>query len=248
MKKQIRFLIGIGLGLAAILCIAAMLLYFGIILLNNPSRAQYPVRGVDVSAYQGEIDWETLAAQNIQFAYIKATEGSGHVDQYFAANWKGAAKTGLRIGAYHFFSFDSAGATQARNFIETVPKMEGMLPPVVDFEFYGDKESNLPERDAARLELSALLDELERHYGMKPMLYVMEKPYRLYIADAYAAYDIWVRNVISAPRLSDGRAWTMWQYTNRARLDGYQGVERYIDMNVYNGNAQDFEDYGREPH
>ena len=119
-----------------------MAVYKGKIILNHPSGKEYPVRGVDVSAYQGEIDWDVLEKQEIDFAFVKATEGSSFVDRRFIQNYEEARKTDLRIGAYHFFSFDSSGKTQAENFIKNVPVDDEMLPPVVDFEFYGDKEKN----------------------------------------------------------------------------------------------------------
>ena len=100
--------------------------------------------GGDVSSYQGEIDWETLSSQNISFAFIKATEGSSLLDQYFLSHYEQAHKAGLRVGAYHFFSYDSPGETQADHFIASVERQEGMLPPVIDLEFYGDKEKNPP--------------------------------------------------------------------------------------------------------
>ena len=72
--------------------------------------------------------------------FIKATEGSSFVDEHFAYNYAEARKTDLAVGAYHFFSYDSPGAAQAENFINTVAPHAGMLPPVIDVEFYGDKE------------------------------------------------------------------------------------------------------------
>ncbi len=242
MKKKNKILL-VAVLTMAILCVCIGLVYFGVIQFNNPSRGEYPVRGVDVSSYQGEIDWAVLSAQDIQFAFIKATEGSGHVDAYFQSNFKNAQKTQLRVGAYHFFSFDSGGDTQAQNFIAAVPKTKNMLPPVVDFEFYGDKEKNLPDKEAAQRELTVLLETLEAHYGMKPVIYVTEKSYRLYIDGAFADYDLWVRNVLTKPALSDGRAWTFWQYTDRERLDGYVGKETYIDMNVFRGSEEGFKQY-----
>ena len=134
MKKRI-LIFAVLLILSAGL--TAGLLYIGVLHINNPSRTKYPIRGVDVSHYQGEIDWERLAGEDISFAYIKATEGSGHKDEMFDRNWSEAQTTGLRIGAYHFFSLDSAGADQAENFCSTVTAVDGMLPPVVDVEPYG---------------------------------------------------------------------------------------------------------------
>ena len=132
MKKKLTAIILSVLGAAAAAAVAgAALLFFGVIHFNHPELTGKTVRGVDVSAYQGEIDWDILASQGIDFAYIKATEGSGYVDPQFAANWEHAASTGLRIGAYHFFSFETPGATQAENFCNTVTASDGMLPPVI---------------------------------------------------------------------------------------------------------------------
>ncbi len=233
---------------AALFAVAALLfllVWNGVIPLNDPPRDTYPVRGVDVSSYQGEIDWAVLSAQDISFAFIKATEGSGLVDPRFGYNYAQAQKTTLRIGAYHFFSFDSAGQTQAENFISAVSKIDGMLPPVVDFEFYGDKEKNPPDADAARAQLDVLLARLEAYYGVKPILYATEKSYAMYLAGHYDAYDLWIRNVITAPRVAGSREWTFWQYTNRERLEGYAGEEKYIDVNVFRGTSEEFADYGK---
>lgn len=230
---------------AAILCcilaggVGIFLLDKGIIHLNHPSNVQFPVRGVDVSAHQGNIDWETLQGQDVQFAYLKATEGSTFQDKQFAVNWENAQKAGILTGAYHFFSFDSAGKTQADNFIATVPKLAGTLPPVVDIEFYGEKEQNRPSKEETAEILSELLGELEAYYGVKPVLYGTMKSYRAYLEGGYEEYPIWIRDVISCPNLPDGRDWTFWQYSARHRLEGYDGREPFIDQNVYCGTLEE---------
>lgn len=76
-------------------------------------------------------------------------------------------------------------------------------------------------------------------------VYATEKSYDLYLSGAYEEYDIWIRNVLTEPNLSDGRAWTFWQYTNRDSLPGYDGEERFIDVNVFNGNREAFQQYPR---
>ncbi len=238
MKKKIKWIIA-GAALLALLISMPILS----VLVWNPSQNRYPVRGVDVSRYQGQIDWNVLASNDISFAFIKATEGSSHVDSCFSYNYEEARKTSLRIGAYHFFSYDSEGQTQADNYIAVVEKTDDMLPPVIDLEFYGDKEQNPPAQDQVRQELTVMLDRLEEYYGMKPIIYATEKSYKLYLADAYQEYDIWIRNIFTSPRLSDHKEWTFWQYTNRGRLEGYKGDEKYIDMNVFNGSSEDFLNY-----
>ena len=165
------------------------------------------------------------------------------MDPCFAENYAGAAQTGLRVGAYHFFSYDSSGDTQADNFIAAVQPLENMLPPVIDVEFYGDKEKNPPHKEVVVRNLSAMIRRLEEHYGMTPILYATEKSYRLFLAEDFEECDIWIRNVLGRPTLSDGREWTFWQYANRGRLSGYSGRERYIDLNVFQGSAEEFAAY-----
>ena len=222
-SKCIRTLAAVLLAALILAAAAAALVYNGVILLNRPSKAAYPVRGVDVSSYQGDIDWAVLSAQGVDFAFIKATEGSGMVDPCFAYNFSEAQQCGIAVGAYHFFSFDSAGRTQAENYIEAVEPFAGMLPPVIDLEFYGDKAWNPPEREAVERELGAMLSALEAYYGLKPVIYATESAYARYLSGGYAEYDVWIRNVWTQPRLDDGREWTFWQYADRERLAGYEG-------------------------
>lgn len=241
--KRIRLII----VLVSLLAVSGIILFSfvwnGVIIINGFSVKQYPVKGIDVSSYQGEIDWEILSEQDVSFAFIKATEGSSHVDKNFAYNFEQAKKTSLAVGAYHFFSYDSAGETQAENFIHTVEPYEGMLPPVIDLEFYGDKEKNPPEREQVTEQLKIMLDLLEAHYNQKPIIYATEKSYKLYLSNDFEDYDIWIRNVLTKPKLSDGRSWTFWQYTNREQLRGYCGEEKYIDVNVFNGSIEEFKEY-----
>lgn len=240
MKEGIKYLIPI---LAAVMVVGlGILLYNGVIHLNNPSLQEYPVQGVDVSSYQGTVDWGVLASQKISFAYIKATEGSGMQDENFKSNWKAASKTGLKIGAYHFFSFESSGATQADNYIKTVPRLEGGLPPVVDLELYGDFGNKPPAKAVIDSELGAMLAKLEAQYGKKPVIYVTEKCYDLYIREGFSQNPIWIRNVFTKPILQDNRKWTFWQYSARHTLRGYAGEERFIDMNAFNGSPALFKD------
>lgn len=216
----------------------------GIYIPNESSAEAYPIKGVDVSSYQGDIDWPNLQ-NDLQFTYIKATEGSGFVDPYFKENWKEANHTKLRVGAYHFFSFDSEGATQAENFIKAVPVSNSTLPPVIDVEFYGDKEKDPPDSSKVKKELQAMRSELEEHYGKDVILYTTAEAYERYIQNDFESCEIWIRDVVSKPNLPDGREWTFWQYTDRETLEGYDGEEQFIDVNVFRGTEREFAQYGK---
>lgn len=242
-KKYIKILIIVGSIIFALGLIFCVLVWNGVILLNGLSARKYDIKGIDVSSYQGDIDWSILSSNNISFAFIKATEGSSLVDKNFAYNFKEAQKTSLAVGAYHFFSYDSEGKTQAENFINTVIPFEGMLPPVIDLEFYGDKAKNPPERSDVERQLKSMLILLEEHYRQKPIIYATETTYDLYLSDDYKEYDIWIRNVISKPKLTDDRSWTFWQFTNREKFDGYKGKEKFIDVNVFNGSKEEYTSY-----
>ncbi|MDE6088417.1 MAG: hypothetical protein K2G25_08540, partial [Oscillospiraceae bacterium] len=207
-----------------------------------PDPEQYPVMGVDVSRYQGEINWEILESQNVQFAFIKATEGSSHQDPCFLQNWNNIRNTGIYAGAYHFFSFESSGETQAQNFIQTVGELDGDLPPVVDFEFYGDYAEDPLSKTETRQILDSLLAGLEEYYHVKPILYLTEKMYYYYIlGGGYGDYPLWMRDTYTEPL----NQWAFWQYSDQGRLDGYDGIqadhtEVCIDLNVYHANFETF--------
>lgn len=220
-----------------------ILIYQRKIVVNRPSEEEYPIRGVDVSYYQGEIDWPVLAGENITFAFIKATEGSSHIDTKFKENWEQVEKTVLKRGAYHFFSFESSGKAQAEHFISVVPKTAGDISPVIDIEFYGDRFYNRPNAAETRKELQSLLDTLEAHYGVKPVIYATESSYSAYIRGYFDGYPLWIRNVYFSPNMGMPGKWTFWQYDSEAKLQGYSGEEEHIDLNVFYGSEKEWEEF-----
>lgn len=244
MKKKRTYQILIS----AVAVISLLCILTGILILNKKIKitpilaSKFEVTGVDVSHYQGTIDWTKLAEQNLDFAFIKATEGSSHIDECFYDNWQEAGKTGLCIGAYHFFSFDSDGETQAQLYIDTVGNLNEKMAPVVDVEFYGDKESNPPPKDEVVKQLGNMLNALEEYYQVKPVIYTTYKVYNSYIKSEFDEYPLWIRNVYYRPFIT-GNKWTFWQYTDTAVLDGYKGTEKYIDMNVFRGTQEELKEF-----
>ena len=231
-KSMRRILIGTVLFLMGVMIPLAILILTKTVCINKMFVSDDDIIGVDVSEYQDKIDMKRLSEQNIDFVYIRATEGSSYQDACFRENWKNAHECGLPSGAYHFFSFDSSGETQARNYIETVGELEGDLIPVVDFEYYGDKEKNRPDKEKVLRELHIFLEILEKEYGVKPMIYTLKNIYSVYLDDEVDGYPLWVRNVFYPAALDGWGDYVMWQYLDTAQLDGYSGGEKYIDMDV----------------
>ena len=191
--------------------------------------------GVDISSYQADVDMEKLKEQDVKFVYIKATEGSTLQDDKFAANWANAEKAGLPSGAYHFFSFDTPGSTQAENYIKTVgDDLKGRLLPVVDVEYYGDKEKNPPAKEDVVRELTVFLNTLEEHYGTKPKIYTGATIYDNNLPDFSGDYKMWISSFSTPLRWNYKGDWYIWQYLNQGTLEGYTGGEKYIDLNVLN--------------
>ena len=100
-----------------------------------------PIHGIDVSRWQGKIDWASVRAAGTQFAFIKATEGGDHLDPRFTENWYGAAHAGVPRGAYHFMYWCRPAHEQAAWFRRNVPDDFDALPPVLDLEWNGHSGS-----------------------------------------------------------------------------------------------------------
>jgi len=192
-----------------------------------PDRGEFPLRGIDVSHHQGRIDWRRVAADDVVFAIIKATEGGDHVDDAFAENLRGARAAGLVVGAYHFFTFCRPGADQAKNFISQVPLGEQLLPPVVDIEFHGNCPRR-PSPDELNAELLAFLGPVEAAYGKPAILYITDEAAPIYSAHMPIRRR-WLRS-LRGPLNEDD--WVYWQYLDTGRVDGIDGD---VDLNVLKG-------------
>lgn len=221
-------------GLLILLCSILLMreaFYQGWVRFNYPSSQRWPVQGIDVSHHQKNIDWTQLGKQNIQFAFIKATEGGDFKDPLFATHWQQSRASGLMVGAYHFFRFCRPGALQAQNFIETVPVTPDALPPVIDLEYGANCAAG--DTQALRENIQQMIAPLEAAYGKKVILYATSEFYDDVLHHQFNDNPIWIRNIWRQPQLEDGREWHFWQFANRGRLDGIAG---HVDLNVFYGS------------
>ena len=199
------------------------------------SPKNYAVHGVDVSRWQGDIDWPKLRTQGANFAYIKATDGGDHLDPMFKKNWREAGAAGLRRGAYHFFYWCRTAGEQADWFIRNVPRVEGALPPVIDVEYNGESSCKRRlSRQTIVEKMQVFMDKLERHYGQRPIIYTAPDFYRDNLEGEFLNYPFWLRAVAQPPsKVYPGRKWVFWQYSGSGLS---HGVEGKIDLNVFNGS------------
>ncbi|MDG4907909.1 GH25 family lysozyme [Mesorhizobium sp. WSM4898] len=204
---------------------------------GRASPRHLAVHGVDVSRWQGNINWQKLRAQGANFAYIKATDGGDHLDPMFMKNWRGADAAGLKRGAYHFFYWCRTAGEQADWFIRNVPRVQGALPPVIDVEWNGESScKRRPSRQKVLEKMQVFMDKLERHYGQRPIIYTSPDFYRDNLRGAFLDYPFWLRAVAAHPsKVYPGRNWLFWQYSGSGLSHGVSGR---IDLNVFHGDER----------
>lgn len=197
----------------------------------------YEIRGIDISHYQGTIDWEELdgamiGGSPIRFIMIKATEGSTGLDDMFYSNFRNANEYGYIRGAYHFWSNKSSARSQASFYISKVHLQDGDLPPILDVEH---KPDDMSTEDFQR-EILTWLHIVEAKYHVKPIIYTYHKFKRDYLsAPVFDDYPYWIAHYYVSEIDYKG-PWKFWQHTDSGRLPGING---YVDLDVYNGSYYD---------
>lgn len=197
--------------------------------------AGYQVHGIDISHYQGDIQWKMLEQTRqgqfpIEFIFMKATEGGDYADDRFKANFDSARAHGFLRGAYHFYNPKTDPNRQADFFIRSVKLEPGDLPPVLDIE----KKS----RDIKKLQadLKIWLKKVEKHYGVKPIIYASYKFKTRYLNDSvFNTYPYWIAHYYVDSVQYQGR-WEFWQHTDVGTLPG---IDENVDLNVFNGRSAD---------
>lgn len=187
--------------------------------------------GIDVSRYQGRIDWQTVKNdKNAGYVYLKATEGASLIDNTYYYNLKEARKAGLKVGCYHFFSPTIDPEVQFNNFSKVVELKEQDLIPIIDVETRGKGSLT-----SFRSRLTKFLRMVEEHYGIRPIIYTSCNFYNDYLAGGYTDYKYMIaRYKDEVPQLTDNIKFVMWQFTANGRIDGIKGpVDRSRFMDDY---------------
>jgi lysozyme len=203
--------------------------------LSSPVLARLHIRGIDVSYYQGDIDWPTVRASGVTFAYIKATEGGDYLDSKFRQNWIAAQAAGLRRGAYHFYYLCRPVRDQIAWFEQHVPRDPDALPPAIDMEWVPTSKTCpiRPSRAKIIADLQLFLEHLERHYGKRPVIYATASFHHDILEGAFIDYPFWLRAIDGPPGQRYAfRPWHFWQYSARGTIPGVRG---HIDKNAFAG-------------
>jgi lysozyme len=186
-------------------------------------------QGIDVSHYQGTVDWQQVQAAGLGFAFAKATEGTTWTDPEFAANWAGMQAAGLLRGAYHFYEPNDDAAQQATFFLQNVQLESGDLPPMLDVETAAAAGTDLWQG------VQTWLEQVAAATGTTPFLYMSPD-----FADenaapsSLAAYPLWVADYdTNGPSLPQGwTTWLLWQFSEDGTVAGVDGA---VDLDQVNG-------------
>ena len=191
----------------------------------TPAFSGGPTVGIDVSKWQGAIDWQAVAGAGYQFAIIKATEGTNYVDPYFATNWEGAKAAGLLVSAYHMLWPSLSAEKQAEHFLATLGERKADFPLVLD-----------AERPAVG-NIGAFVEEMalavEAADNRKPFIYTARNYWNAHVgwAPGWSEYPLWVADYdAAAPAMPGGwNDWACWQYSNTGKVPGIAGN---VDLDV----------------
>ena len=189
-------------------------------------------QGIDVSHYQGTIDWAAVRQAGCSFVFLKATDGVTSADPMFHQNWLQAQEAGLPRGAYHFYRANDDPQTQAHFFCSTVGA-PGELPPVLDVEITsGVSNAQIVSGVQTWLQI------VEPWAGCRPILYTNPGFWDSLGTSAFGAYPLWVAEYgVSAPKIPSGwESWTLWQYSQSGTLSGITGS---VDLDVFNGTLEE---------
>lgn len=205
-----------------------LLLFFGKIWFVNPPKKVYRKMGVTVSSAQGDITWESIPMQNIDFVFIRATEGESLTDKKFSYNYDHAYEAGLIVSPMHDLTFSTDGKSQAEAFINTVgEKKDKQLPCTVRIRLYGKYVAVPPEKETVVKILTDFSNEVFEKYGAKPIIIIDEELYKKYIFGSFPDSKLCISSVYSKPDETDQNA-VFWLFNPKTRINGCTGND-YLD-------------------
>jgi lysozyme len=196
--------------------------------------------GIDVSHWQGDIQWSAVKGHGIKFAIIKATEGHHYTDPHFATNWVKARNLGIVRGAYHYFRAQQNPTRQVDHFLNQMNLEPNDLPPALDIEeTFNTGASHQQWIDG----MGTWLGTLESRTGRRPIMYSRASFLNtLPIPADFRRYPLWVAHYgVQQPALPNvWDSWVIWQHVSTGHVAGIQGN---VDLNRFNGSHSELLDF-----
>ncbi len=195
---------------------------------------RYPVRGIDVSSHNGEVDYDKVARAGYAFVYIKASEGATFKDATFKQHVASAQRNGLKVGAYHFFRKNREGNAQAVNMMQSIKGTRLDLPLVIDVEDWENTQG--VDNATVNRRLQAMVKALKAS-GYTIMIYTNGDGRRTYYEPHLKDEYLWLCS-FNDPDSIAHLGHVMQQYSHWGKVDGVDGE---VDLNVYMGSPSQWE-------
>ncbi|PTL33113.1 glycosyl hydrolase family 25 [Prevotella sp. oral taxon 376] len=222
---------------------AVFFVFLAVVLLFNDEAAHFLVGGqverrefieqrydgIDVSHHQGIIDWMAVAQDTaIQFVYVKATEGSTHLDSMYERNIREANLVGLNVGSYHYLTSSSAITDQFSHFRRHVKPKEQKLRPMIDVEPEGVKGWG---KKALQDSLALFCWYVKKHYGVYPIIYSYAKFYNEWLAPRFNHFNIFLARYNGEEPMVEGAGeHNIWQHTDQGYING---IKTEVDLDIF---------------
>ena len=201
----------------------------------NLKSSEEKLLGIDVSHYQGDVDWKSVKKAGIKFVYLKGTEGMHTTDPKFLKNAAELDKLNIPYGVYHFFEPKEKGFKQANHYLDKVT-VSGRLPPVIDIE------TSSSVKDAQiKVEAKQWLSEVEVKTGCKPIIFTYKSYWETKLGDDFKDYELWLADYDGQATLPKGISkWLFWQHSSKGKV---RGIDGYVDLDYFSGGTEELESY-----
>jgi GH25 family lysozyme M1 (1,4-beta-N-acetylmuramidase) len=196
------------------------------------------IKGIDVSKYQGTIDWNRVAADGVKFAFVRVSDGTSYIDAQFATYWAASRAAGVKHGAYQFFRPGQDPIEQAEILLDKIGRHlePDDLPPVIDVE-----ASDGQSAAVIKQKVGQWITHVKGVLGRDPIIYTGLYFWRDSVgAPDFTTSPLWHAqySTASCPNIAPPwQSWTFWQYTDSGTVDGITGP---VDMNRFNGDDAAF--------
>lgn len=195
--------------------------------------SDYDVRGLDLSHHNGKILYEGL--DTLDFVFLKATEGTTHIDRDFKTHYKGFKNKGIALGVYHFFRFDTDGKEQANHFLNRIKGHTFQVPLIVDVEHENNPKVS---REKVIQRLNEFMQTIKKKTGQKPIIYTNGDGYSDFVEKEFDDHTLWLSSTNAwRPAMMDC---TFWQFNINADL---MEITHRADLNVFRGSREEWESY-----
>ncbi|WP_199610620.1 glycoside hydrolase family 25 protein [Flocculibacter collagenilyticus] len=192
------------------------------------------LKGIDVSHYQGKVDWHKVASTGVHFAFVKATQGIHTIDKQYHHNWHQTKKAGIKRGVYHYFDPSLDAQQQAKHFLSTTQHDFGELPPVIDIEAF----ENVSAKQVID-ELKLFLSHVSETTMCKPIIYTSPGFWSQLNDHEFGEYALWLAEYSVKPRIPDGwSSWLFWQYSSKGKV---HGINSPVDLSYFSSSTQALE-------